>query len=73
MDTNADNLDLNQDELIIQQQRQIEKEVSKQIIYFMTTLVSNKSTQNLRVLFCRRVYSDKNVSLVISLSQPNFS
>lgn len=30
MDTNADNLELNQDELIIQQQRQIEKEVSKQ-------------------------------------------
>lgn len=29
MDTNADNLELNQDELIIQQQRQIEKEVSK--------------------------------------------
>lgn len=31
MDKNADNLELNQDELIIQQQRQIEKEVSKQL------------------------------------------
>lgn len=30
MDTNADNVELNQDELIIQQQRQIEKEVSTQ-------------------------------------------
>lgn len=30
MEKNADNLELNQDELIMQQQRQIEKEVSKQ-------------------------------------------
>lgn len=29
MESNSDNLELNQDELIIQQQRQIEKEVSK--------------------------------------------
>lgn len=30
MATNADNIEINQDELIMQQQRQIEKEVSKQ-------------------------------------------
>lgn len=30
MDINADNIEINQDELILQQQRQIEKEVSKQ-------------------------------------------
>lgn len=29
MESNSDNLELNQDELIMQQQRQIEKEVSK--------------------------------------------
>lgn len=29
METGADNFEMNQDELIIQQQRQIEKEVSK--------------------------------------------
>lgn len=34
MDTNADNLEVNRDELIIQQQRQIEKEVNKFIIFY---------------------------------------
>lgn len=29
MDKNADNIEINQDELIMQQQRQIEKEVSE--------------------------------------------
>lgn len=32
MDTGVDNFEMNQDELIIQQQRQIEKEVSKKMI-----------------------------------------
>lgn len=33
MDSSADNIEINQDELIMQQQRQIEKEVSKQKRY----------------------------------------
>lgn len=35
METNADNLEINQDELIIQQQRKIEQEVSQQYQLFI--------------------------------------
>lgn len=45
MDTKAGNIEINQDELIIQQQRQIEKEVRKQD-YSLNTNSSDHQNNN---------------------------
>lgn len=69
MDTKAGNIEINQDELIIQQQRQIEKEVSKQDYSFNINLVPNKSYTKIQTNKKQRALSYHFASFCVMLRQ----